>query len=69
MEKSAQASLQDIQDYGRLPAVTHESGIAIFDIDPAKAGITELGSQENIKKAKQEFEALADNILEILGRY
>ena len=65
--KSAEASLKDIQDYGRLPAITHESGIAIFNIDPSE--IEEPGTKENIKKAGQEFEALADSILAILEQY
>lgn len=67
--KSAEVSLQDIQDYGRLPAITHEKGVAIFDIDPNKAEATQPGSRENIEKAKQEFGALADNVLSILEKY
>ena len=69
VEKSAKASLQDIQDYGRLPAITHESGIAIFNIDPNKAEASQPGSRDNIEKARQEFGALADSILEILSKY
>ena len=67
--RSAEKSLQDIQDYGRLPAITHEHGIAIFDIDPAAAEVTQLGTKENIEKSKQEFNALADSIIDILKRY
>lgn len=67
--KSSASSLQDIQDYGRLPAITHESGIAIFDIDPNKAEASQPGSLENIKKSDQEFDTLADNILSILANY
>jgi len=67
--KSAEGSLQDIQDYGRLPAITHESGIAIFDIDPEKENISQYGTRENIKKAEEEFEGLANAILEVLGKY
>jgi len=67
--KSAEVSLQNIQDYGRLPAITHESGIAIFDIDPEKENITQLGSKENIKKAEEEFEGLANAILDVLSKY
>lgn len=67
--KSAESSLQDIQDYGRLPAITHESGIAIFDIDPEKHNISQYGTRENIKKANDEFEGLANSILSILGKY
>lgn len=67
--KSAAASLQDIQDYGRLPAITHENGMAIFDIDPDRDDISQLGTKENIQKFDQEFNILADNILEILKKY
>lgn len=67
--KSSASSLHDIQDYGRLPAITHENGIALFDIDPSKAEITQLGTRENIEKAKKEFDELSDNILEVLEKY
>mgnify|MGYP001082617716 CR=1 FL=1 len=67
--KSCKASLQDIQDYGRLPAITHENGIALFNIDPSQAEATQLGTRENISKADQEFNSLARNILEILQTY
>lgn len=66
---SSEKSLHDIQDYGRLPAITHETGSAIFDIDPTKAEATQLGTKENIEKAKIEFDELSDKILDILSRY
>lgn len=66
---SSAASLHDIQDYGRLPAIAHESGCAIFDIDPAKAEATQPGSRENIQKAKVEFDELSTRILAILEKY
>lgn len=67
--KSCAASLQDIQDYGRLPAITHENGIALFDIDPAQVDATQLGTKENITKADHEFNELAKTILGILQNY
>ncbi|MFO0971424.1 MAG: AAA family ATPase [Candidatus Saccharimonadales bacterium] len=66
---SSASSLHDIQDYGRLPAITHENGVAIFNIDPAKAEATQPGSRENIEKAKKEFDELSDNILAVLEKY
>lgn len=66
---SSESSLHDIQDYGRLPAITHENGLAIFDIDPAKAEATQLGTRENIEKAKNEFDELSDRILAVLEKY
>lgn len=67
--KSSANSLQDIQDYGRLPAITHENGIAIFNIDPSQAEATQYGTMENITKANQEFETLSEKILTILNEY
>ncbi|MBB1564024.1 AAA family ATPase [Candidatus Saccharibacteria bacterium] len=66
---SSRASLHDIQDYGRLPAITHESGVAIFNINPNEAEVTQPGSRENIAKAQQEFDELSDAILKILDKY
>ena len=66
---SSESSLMDIQDYGRLPSLAHEYGCAIYDIDPAKAEATQLGTRNNIQKANEEFEGLADNILAILEKY
>ncbi len=66
---SSASSLHDIQDYGRLPAITHENGVAIFNIDPTKAEATQPGSRENIEKAKKEFDELSDNILAVLKKY
>lgn len=67
--KSAASSLQDIQDYGRLPAITHDNGIAIFDVDPEQAEATQFGTRENIIKSNQEFDSLSKNILTILHQY
>lgn len=67
--RSAANSLHDIQDYGRLPALCHETAQAIFDIDPARAEASQLGTKENIDKSKEEFDGLSDSILEILEKY
>lgn len=67
--QSSASSLRDIQDYGRLPSLAHEIGQAIFDIDPVKAEATQLGTRDNIEKAKVEFGELSDKILAILERY
>lgn len=66
---SCASAIHDIQDYGRLPALSHEKGQAIFDIDPAKAEASQLGTRENIEKAGEEFDELSDNILAILQKY
>ena len=66
---SYSASLHDIQDYGRIPAICQETGDAIFTIDPNKVEASQLGTRENIEKAKEEFNELADRILSILDKY
>ena len=66
---SSAESLQDIQDYGRLPALCHETGQAIFDIDPARAEASQLGTRENIEKSQREFNRLSDKVLAILEKY
>jgi cellulose biosynthesis protein BcsQ len=67
--ESSAKSLQDIQDYGRLPSLAHETGQAIFDIDPQQIDATQIGTKENIEKAKIEFDQLSNNILRILSKY
>jgi cellulose biosynthesis protein BcsQ len=66
---SADKSLYDIQDYGRIPALCQEYSKAIFDIDPVKVEANQIGTRENIEKAKEEFGNLANNILEVLAKY
>lgn len=67
--QSCADSICDIQDYGRLPSLAHETAQAIFDIDPVKAEAMQLGTVENIEKAKEEFECLSNKILELLTEY
>lgn len=67
--RSCADSLHNIQDYGRLPALSQETGQAIFDIDPLKAEASQLGTRENIEKSITEFDELSDNILDIISRY
>lgn len=67
--KSSEKSLMDIQDYGRLPSLAQEYGCAIFNVDPVKAEAMQLGTRNNIQKANEEFDKLADNILDVLAEY
>jgi len=67
--QSCANSIGDIQDYGRLPSLAHETAQAIFDIDPVKAEAMQFGTVENIEKAKEEFEHLSGKILELLRDY
>ena len=62
-------SLSDIQDFGRIPAICQETGDAIFTIDPNKVDANQVGTKDNIDKAKEEFDALSDKILTILQKY
>lgn len=69
VESSASKSLHDIQDYGRIPALCQDYGKAIFDIDPAQLEVNQIGTKENIEKAKVEFNELSNNILDVLAKY
>lgn len=69
VEKSWKDPLSKIQDYGRIPAKCQEVGVAIFDLDPALIEDTHIGTKENIKKSKLEFQNLSDKILKILSDY
>lgn len=62
-------SLHDIQDYGRIPALCQEDGLAIYNVDPKKLEAQQLGTRENIEKAKEEFNELSDRILEVIDKY
>ncbi len=61
--RSCERPLQVIQDYGRIPALCHENGDAIFAIDPEKVASRHVGTKENVEKAKEEFNALASTLL------
>ncbi|MCX6807628.1 MAG: hypothetical protein NTZ80_02385, partial [Patescibacteria group bacterium] len=69
VQASWKEPLQTIQDYGRIPAKCQELGVAIFDLDSDLVDARQVGTKENIEKAKEEFEKLSNNILEILGQY
>jgi len=43
--------------------------MAIFDLDPSMVAERQLGTKENIEKAKEEFESLSRNILAVLADY
>jgi cellulose biosynthesis protein BcsQ len=58
-----------IQDYGLIPAKCQELSSAIFDISPEVAASLQFGTKENVEKAKQEFEYLAGNIIQVLEKY
>lgn len=66
---SHERSLHEIQDYGRIPALCQEHGIAIYNVDPKKLEVQQLGTKENIEKAKEEFNELSDRIIELLNAY
>jgi chromosome partitioning protein len=66
---SHEQSLHYIQDYGRIPALCQESSDAIFSIDPNMVESNQVGTIENIEKAKVEFDELSNNILTILEKY
>lgn len=69
VEKSWQNPLAEIQDYGRIPAKCQELGIAIFDLDPSLVEDHQIGTKENIEKAKEEFKTLSEKTLKLLAEY
>lgn len=69
VRESWENPLNNIQDYGRIPAKCQELGVAIFDLDPALVSDKQFGTKENIEKAGEEFIDLSKNILKILSAY
>jgi len=69
VESSWKNPLQIIQDYGRIPSKCQESGVAIFDLNPAQIADMHIGTKENIEKSKEEFSNLTENLLSILEKY
>lgn len=69
VQESWNNPLQIIQDYGRIPSKCQELGVAIFDLDPELLADHQLGTKENIEKAKEEFSNLAMAILKVLAAY
>lgn len=67
--KSSESALGNIQDYGLIPAKCQDISSAIFDLDPEIASSLNLGTKENLEKAKKEFEELSENILNVLSKY
>lgn len=66
---SSQDPLQIVQDYGRLPAKCQDLGVAIFDIDQSYISDQHIGTKENIEKSQEEFNSMADKVIEILLKY
>jgi cellulose biosynthesis protein BcsQ len=69
VEKSWTSPLAEIQDYGRIPAKCQELGVAIFDLDPALIDEIQIGTRENIEKAKEEFKLLSEKTIQLLTDY
>ncbi|MEK7627107.1 MAG: AAA family ATPase [Patescibacteria group bacterium] len=69
VKESWENPLSIIQDYGRIPAMCQELGVAISDIDPALIADNQQGTKENIDKSKREFANLSKNILKVLSAY
>lgn len=69
VEKSWKNPLAEIQDYGRIPAVCQEVGVAIFDLDPKLIADYQEGTKNNIEKSKEEFANLSKAILQVLVAY
>jgi hypothetical protein len=69
VEKSWKEPISIIKDYGRIPAMCQELGVAIFDLDPSLVEDNQIGTKENIEKSKEEFDSLSNRILNVLSAY
>jgi len=69
VEKSWKTPLAEIQDYGRIPAICQDLGVAIFDLDPAIIADRQEGTKNNIEKSMEEFETLSQAIVQVLAAY
>ncbi len=69
VERSWKKPIQIIQDYGQLASISQKRMRGIFDVEPKDLKTFKQGTRENLEKAKNEFESLGHNILEILSKY
>ena len=70
VERSWRFPLGTMQDYGQLSAISMENNRAIHTFDPTLVKeLNAQGTAEVFVKAKQEFEDLASNILQVLAAY
>ena len=69
VEKSCQAPIAIIQDYGLLSSLSQKKNKAIFNIEAFEVSDNKHGTKENLEKSKREFDSLANNILSILEAY
>ncbi len=70
VEKTWSSELALIKDYGQLPPLAQIKNKAIFNLDPILDNFENVkGTKENLEQSKEEFEKLANNILEILNQY
>ena len=70
VERSWRLPLGTMQDYGQLSAISMENNRAIHTFEPTTVKELNIrGTAEVFAKAKQEFEDLASNILQVLAAY
>lgn len=69
VEQSWKKSLIDIKDYGELSSDSHIASKAIFDLIPGKDFDNVSGTIDNWNTAKEQFESLYNNIVDILDKY
>lgn len=67
--KSYSSPLENTQDYGQIPSISHDTLTAIFDIPEKEVLKLPKGSVELFEKSKKEFDNLTTNILEVLKQY
>jgi len=70
VERSWRNSLQNLQDYGQLTAISMENQLALMEFEEGVIGELNLrGTKELHQKACSQFNQLSDNILAVLDAY
>jgi hypothetical protein len=59
--------LQNIKDFGQLPAMAQYKNKAIFELSEDE--IREIGTRDNLELSKTEFDSLSNNILKVIEQY
>jgi len=67
VELSWKRSIWTIQDYGQLSTLSQEKSKAIFEITEKEAWL--IWTIDNLKKSKEEFQAIYEELLERLERW
>jgi len=67
VELSWQKPIWEIQDYGQLSTLSQEKSKAIFEITEKEAWM--IWTIDNLKKSKEEFQIIYDELLDRLNKW